>query len=52
MHIIVQHVVPIRFGDNVENAMEHVRFAIFYVLCGLFADVVNRRTTRLGHPSS
>lgn len=25
------------FGDNVEDAMGHVRFAIFYVLCGLGA---------------
>lgn len=25
------------FGDNVEDAMGHVRFAVFYVLCGLMA---------------
>jgi membrane associated rhomboid family serine protease len=25
------------FGDNVEDAMGHVRFAIFYILCGLAA---------------
>lgn len=25
------------FGDNVEDSMGHGRFAIFYVLCGLFA---------------
>ena len=25
------------FGDNVEDAMGHVRFAVFYLLCGLAA---------------
>jgi membrane associated rhomboid family serine protease len=25
------------FGDNVEDAMGHVRFLIFYLLCGVFA---------------
>lgn len=26
------------FGDNVEDALGHVRFLIFYLLCGLVAD--------------
>jgi membrane associated rhomboid family serine protease len=29
------------FGDNVEDAVGHVRFLIFYVLCGIFAGVVH-----------
>jgi membrane associated rhomboid family serine protease len=28
------------FGDNVEDAMGHVRFALFYLLCGLAAFAV------------
>lgn len=29
------------FGDNVEDAMGHVRFIMFYVMCGVFAGVVH-----------
>ena len=29
------------FGDNVEDAMGHVRFAIFYVACGVFAGLTH-----------
>jgi membrane associated rhomboid family serine protease len=29
------------FGDNVEDAMGHVRFLVFYVLCGVFAGLVH-----------
>ncbi len=28
------------FGDNVEDAMGHVRFALFYLLCGVIAALV------------
>ncbi|MCR9259337.1 MAG: rhomboid family intramembrane serine protease [Pseudomonadaceae bacterium] len=29
------------FGDNIEDAMGHLRFAIFYILCGLLAGVAH-----------
>ena len=29
------------FGDNVEDAMGHVRFLFFYLLCGVFAGVAH-----------
>jgi membrane associated rhomboid family serine protease len=32
------------FGDNVEDRMGHVRFVIFYVLCGLVAGAVHLYT--------
>ncbi len=37
MHIIGNMWFLAVFGDNVEDAMGHVRFAIFYLLCGLAA---------------
>ena len=32
-----QHAVPVDLRNNVEDAMGHVRFFIFYVLCGVAA---------------
>jgi membrane associated rhomboid family serine protease len=29
------------FGDNVEDAMGHVRFLLFYLLCGIFAGLAH-----------
>ncbi len=29
------------FGDNVEDAMGHVRFLVFYLLCGIFAGLLH-----------
>src|SRR5215207_6165015 len=29
------------FGDNVEDAMGHLRFIMFYLMCGIFAAVVH-----------
>jgi membrane associated rhomboid family serine protease len=29
------------FGDNVEDAMGHLRFVMFYLMCGIFAAVVH-----------
>lgn len=29
------------FGDNVEDAMGHVRYLVFYLLCGIFAGLVH-----------
>jgi membrane associated rhomboid family serine protease len=37
MHIIGNMWFLFVFGDNVEDAMGPVRFALFYLLCGLFA---------------
>lgn len=36
-HIIGNMAFLLVFGDNVEDAMGHVRFLVFYVLCGLAA---------------
>ncbi|MCB1504168.1 MAG: rhomboid family intramembrane serine protease [Hyphomicrobiaceae bacterium] len=33
------------FGDNVEDAMGHFRFLIFYLLCGIFAGLVHAWVT-------
>lgn len=35
------------FGDNVEDAMGHVRFLIFYFACGIFAGIVHVTATHL-----
>jgi membrane associated rhomboid family serine protease len=32
------------FGDNVEDAMGHLKFVIFYLICGLVAGVVHAAT--------
>ncbi len=37
MHIIGNMLFLFVFGDNVEDAMGHVRFLIFYLICGLAA---------------
>lgn len=29
------------FGDNVEDAMGHLRFLVFYILCGIFAGLAH-----------
>ena len=29
------------FGDNIEDAMGHVRFVMFYVICGIFAALLH-----------
>ncbi len=29
------------FGDNVEDAMGHLKFLLFYLLCGIFAGIVH-----------
>lgn len=33
------------FGDNVEDALGHVRFFIFYILCGVIAGIVHVTAT-------
>ena len=37
MHLIGNMLFLWVFGDNVEDAMGHGRFLVFYVLCGIFA---------------
>ena len=37
MHLIGNMLYLWIFGDNVEDSMGHVRFAVFYILCGLAA---------------
>jgi membrane associated rhomboid family serine protease len=37
MHLIGNMLYLWIFGDNVEDSMGHLRFAVFYVLCGLAA---------------
>ena len=37
MHLIGNMLFLYVFGDNVEDAMGHVTFLIFYLLCGIFA---------------
>ena len=29
------------FGDNIEDAMGHMRFIMFYLMCGIFAAVLH-----------
>jgi membrane associated rhomboid family serine protease len=37
------------FGDNVEDAMGHWRFLLFFVLCGTFASLVHALVTQEQH---
>ena len=37
MHLIGNMLFLYVFGDNVEDAMGHVKFLVFYLLCGVFA---------------
>lgn len=41
LHIISNMWTLYLFGDNVEDRMGHMRFAIFYLLCGISASVVH-----------
>src|ERR1700674_1508089 len=33
------------FGDNIENAMGHVRYLVFYLVCGILASLAHVFTT-------
>jgi membrane associated rhomboid family serine protease len=44
-HLLGNMVFLFVFGDNVEDAMGHMRFAIFYVLCGASAALVHSQIT-------
>ena len=38
------------FGDNLEHTLGHVRYAIFYLVCGIIASLAHVFTTvMLGH---
>src|SRR5438309_2175228 len=40
-HILGNMLFLYIFGDNVEDALGHVRYAIFYLLCGLLASLAH-----------
>jgi membrane associated rhomboid family serine protease len=44
-HLLGNMVFLFVFGDNVEDAMGHFRFAIFYLLCGAFAALAHSQIT-------
>jgi membrane associated rhomboid family serine protease len=41
MHLFGNMIFLWVFGDNVEDAMGHVRFLFFYILCGIFAGLTH-----------
>ncbi len=41
MHLFGNMIFLWVFGDNVEDAMGHVRFLFFYLLCGIFAGITH-----------
>lgn len=41
MHLIGNMAFLWVFGDNVEDAMGHLRFALFYLMCGVFAGLAH-----------
>jgi membrane associated rhomboid family serine protease len=40
LHLLFNMLFLFVFGDNVEDAMGHIRFIIFYLACGVFGAVV------------
>src|SRR5271166_5930181 len=44
-HLLGNMVFLFVFGDNVEDALGHVRFIVFYLLCGVIAAVVHSAVT-------
>lgn len=41
MHLVGNMAFLWVFGDNVEDAMGHIRFAMFYLMCGIFAGLAH-----------
>jgi membrane associated rhomboid family serine protease len=41
MHLLGNMIFLWVFGDNVEDAMGHVRFLFFYLICGIFAGLAH-----------
>ncbi len=44
-HLLGNMIFLYVFGDNVEDALGHVRFIVFYLLCGVIAAVVHSAAT-------
>ncbi len=44
-HLLGNMIFLYVFGDNVEDALGHVRFIVFYLLCGVVAAVVHSAVT-------
>jgi membrane associated rhomboid family serine protease len=44
-HLLGNMVFLFVFGDNVEDALGHARFVVFYLLCGVIAAVVHSAVT-------
>jgi len=49
LHILGNMIYLWVFGDNVENSMGHLRYAIFYLLCGLGASTLEILTSINSH---
>jgi membrane associated rhomboid family serine protease len=45
LHLFGNMVFLFVFGDNVEDALGHVRFIVFYLICGVFAGAVHSAVT-------
>lgn len=41
LHLLGNMIFLWVFGDNVEDSMGHVRFLVFYLLCGIFAGIAH-----------
>jgi membrane associated rhomboid family serine protease len=48
-HILGNMIFLWVFGDNVENSMGHIRYLIFYLLCGLGANGLEIYTAQASH---
>jgi membrane associated rhomboid family serine protease len=49
LHILGNMVFLWVFGDNIENSMGHVRYLVFYLLCGLAASALEIATATSSH---
>lgn len=49
LHILGNMLYLFVFGDNVENSMGHVRYLIFYLVCGLGANALEILTAAASH---
>jgi membrane associated rhomboid family serine protease len=45
LHLLGNMIFLFVFGDNVEDAMGHLRFILFYLICGIFAAFVHSLIT-------
>ena len=49
MHLIGNMLYLWIFGDNIENALGHLRYLIFYLVCGVLASLAHVFTTAATH---